>query len=79
MARLAELAHGYMAGAVRLRMGLGEVRAELESGEDGGRRELEGRAKLRRQMLLARTSGRKQFAPHRASYSPKRVRGPNSE
>ena len=63
MARLAELADGYMdaAGparvgvggdaAVRLRMGLEEVRAELETAEDGRRRALEGRAKLLRQML----------------------------
>ena len=35
MARLAELADGYMDAAVRLRMGLEEVRAELEV--DGGR------------------------------------------
>ena len=48
MARLAELADGYMDAAVRLRMGLEEVRAELE---DGRRRALEGRAKLLRQML----------------------------
>ena len=40
MARLAELADGYMDAAVRLRMGLEEVRAALE-----------GRAKLLRQML----------------------------
>ena len=51
MARLAELADGYMDAAVRLRMGLGEVRAELETAEDGRRRALEGRAKLLRQML----------------------------
>ena len=44
MARLAELADGYMDAAVRLRMGLEEVRAELETAEDG-------RAKLLRQML----------------------------
>ena len=44
MARLAELADGYMAAAVRLRMGLEEVRAEVETAEDG-------RAKLLRQML----------------------------
>ena len=40
MARLAELADG-----------LEEVRAELETAEDGRRRALEGRAKLLRQML----------------------------
>ena len=51
MARLAELADGYMDAAVRLRMGLEEVRAELETAEDGRRRALEGRAKLLRQML----------------------------
>ena len=44
MARLAELADGYMDAAVRLRM-------ELETAEDGRRRALEGRAKLLRQML----------------------------
>ena len=44
MARLAELADGYMDAAVRLR-------AELETAEDGRRRALEGRAKLLRQML----------------------------
>ena len=49
MARLAELADGYMDAAVRLRMGLEEVR--LETAEDGRRRALEGRAKLLRQML----------------------------
>ena len=49
--RLAELADGYMDAAVRLRMGLEEVRAELETAEDGRRRALEGRAKLLRQML----------------------------
>ena len=42
MARLAELADGYMDAAVRLRMGLEEVRAELETAEDGRRRALEG-------------------------------------
>ena len=36
---------------MRLRMGLEEVRAELETAEDGRRRALEGRAKLLRQML----------------------------
>ncbi|MFQ7857139.1 MAG: hypothetical protein ACLRIS_20440 [Flavonifractor plautii] len=41
MARLAELADGYMDAAVRLRMGLEEVRAELETAEDGRRRALE--------------------------------------
>lgn len=51
VARLAELADGYMDAAVRLRMGLEEVRAELETAEDGRRRALEGRAKLLRQML----------------------------
>ena len=51
MARLAELADGYMDAAVRLRRGLEEVRAELETAEDGRRRALEGRAKLLRQML----------------------------
>ena len=51
VARLAELAAGYMDAAVRLRMGLEEVRAELETAEDGRRRALEGRAKLLRQML----------------------------
>ena len=44
MARLAELADGYMDAAVRLRMGLEEVRAELETAEDGRRRALEGQA-----------------------------------
>ena len=51
VARLAELADGYMDAAVRLRMGLEEVRAELETAEGGRRRALEGRAKLLRQML----------------------------
>ena len=41
MARLADLADGYMDAAVRLRMGL----------EDGRRRALEGEARLLRQML----------------------------
>ena len=40
VARLAELADGYMDAAVRLRMGLEEVRAELETAEDGRRRAL---------------------------------------
>ena len=47
VARLAELADGYMDAAVRLRMGLEEVKAELETAEDGRRRALEGRAKAR--------------------------------
>ena len=45
VARLAELADGYMDAAVRLRMGLEEVRAELETAEDGRRRALEGTPK----------------------------------
>ena len=51
MARLADLADGYMDAAVRLRMGLEEVKAELETAEDGRRRALEGEARLLRQML----------------------------
>ena len=51
MARLAELADSYMDAAVRLRMGLEEVKAELETAEGGRQRVLEGRAKLLRQML----------------------------
>ena len=40
-----------MDAAVRLRMGLEEVKAELETAEDGRRRALEGEARLLRQML----------------------------
>ena len=35
MAKLAELADSYMDAAVRLRMGLEEVKAELETAEGG--------------------------------------------
>ena len=51
MARLADLADGYMDAAVRLRRGVEEVKAELETAEDGRRRALEGEARLLRQML----------------------------
>ena len=58
MARLAELAEArgirYILDGTNeddMRMGLEEVRAELETAEDGRRRALEGRAKLLRQML----------------------------
>ena len=72
MARLAELADGYMDAAVRLRMGLEEVRAELETAEDGRRRALEGRAKLLRQMLKEMRDTR----PRDGTYSMSQIYAP---
>lgn len=51
MAKLAELADSYMDAAVRLRMGLEEVKAELEQAGETERATLEDRARLLRQML----------------------------
>lgn len=51
MAKLAELADSYMDAAVRLRMGLEEVQAELEQAGETERATLEDRARLLRQML----------------------------
>ena len=77
MARLAELADGYMDAAVRLRMGLEEVRAELETAEDGRRRALEGRAKLLRQMLNLRQLAEGYYTrPRDGTYSMSQIYAP---
>lgn len=51
MARLAELADSYMDAAVRLRMGLEEVKVELKQAGEAERTALENRARQLRQML----------------------------
>ena len=77
MARLAELADGYMDAAVRLRMGLEEVRAELETAEDGRRRALEGRAKMLKEMRDLRQLAEGYYTrPRDGTYSMSQIYAP---